>query len=78
MKTATADVEQRYSHDRELSRLYRSREALLELDARGSLDPAFVTRHLRRVNREIDWRIAVVARARRTRRGSFLEDPDVS
>lgn len=54
----------RFSHSPELSPLYRQRKALLELDTRGSIDPAFVARHLRRVTRDIDVALEMLERAR--------------
>ena len=45
---------ERVSHLPEFSRLYRERRELLELDAHGSMDPAWVKRRLEALDQEID------------------------
>lgn len=52
--TRSAPARELYSHLPEFSQLYAERKALLENDAHGSLDPAWVRRRLKLVTREID------------------------
>lgn len=57
LETRRRPVLERFSRNRELSKLYRERRELLELDRRGSIDPAWVRRRLRLVTRSIDARL---------------------
>lgn len=58
---APPSTRERFSHLPEFSRLYQERQALLELEKRGSIDPAWVKRRLEAVTAEIDQGVAAFA-----------------